>query len=98
MPEKPACPSCGTTDLETYLSCPKCHYHRYSNENQDHVEFVASASLRDRFACAAIQGLLSRDRSIDLDQIAFTAYTIADHMLVERRMPTEKATPPEDKP
>lgn len=98
MPEKPTCPSCGTDKLETHLICPDCRYKLRQHVDPGRIEFIASASLRDRFAAAAVQGLLSRDRSIDLDRIAFTAYTIADRMLTERRMPAKKTTPPEDKP
>jgi hypothetical protein len=42
-------------------------------------------SLRDQFAMAALQGMLAR--GVELNQISDAAYTVADAMLVTRKLP-----------
>lgn len=47
--------------------------------------------IRDHFAIAAMQGILAKGTCTDEEEIAVTAYSIADAMIKERS--TQKAMP-----
>lgn len=58
-----------------------------TDSNKPHEYGTYGLSLRDYFAAKAMQGLLTDDRSLDLNfrEIAADSYRLADAMLMERK-------------
>lgn len=83
-----SCYNCGRDKTSVYqqkgnVGCVSCK-EKYFQEIADE-EKSQRPTLRDQFACSALQGLLSNlDFSLSEEEYAHQAYLIADKMLAER--------------
>ena len=69
---------------DTLLGLKETHYDLYW-DIQAALDLREGISLRDQFACAAMQGVVvSRPTWEDTRRIALTSYEMADAMLAER--------------